>query len=144
MLRPRLRPTVGGGASKFSFWKILEVLPPISKNSTSFGLFWSKVPPLWGGAPQNRRFAPRRPPLWGGAAYFFKKASKPRDVMAPPKLQKVPPFCPKSPSPFVSEFWCGIAPPKGRAVNAIFRKIASGRWTVGYFRLAKNIIFLQK
>ena len=32
----------------------------------------------------------------------------------------------------------------GRAVNGIFRKIASGRWTVGYFSLVKNVIFLQK
>ena len=112
---PHAPPHCGGEPSKFSFWKILEVLPPKLQNSPPFGLFWSKVPPTVGGSTPKSAIC--SPPLWGGAAHFFKKASKTRDVTAPPQAPKSPPHFTQSPPHLCRSFGGEMLPPKGSRVG---------------------------
>ena len=110
MLPPTLPPTVGGSHRNFHFGKFWKCSPQAPKTPPPFGLFWSKVPPTVGGSTPKSVIC--SPPLWGGAAHFFKKASKTRDVTAPPQAPKSPPHFTQSPPHLCRSFGGRCSPPR--------------------------------
>ena len=111
---PRSPPLWGGAIEIFILENSGSAPPQAPKTPPPFGLFWSKVPPICVGAPQNRRFAP---PTVGGSSTFFQKSFKnQRCDCSPPSPKKSPHFT-QSPPHLCRSFGGEMLPPKGSRVG---------------------------
>ena len=106
---PRSPPLWGGAIEIFILENSGSAPPQAPKTPPHLDYFGAKSPHLCRSTPKS---AICSPPLWGGAAHFFKKASKTRDVTAPPQAPKSPPHFTQSPPHLCRSFGGRCSPPR--------------------------------